>query len=127
MKTRKLAMAAAVSAVLSVSIAGGVHAETATEISKPGGAMGMGKVSPNQAKSNQFWWPDQLDLTPLRDHDSRSNPLGKDFDYAEAIKERRRCDVRSSRRVRCCHSARPGGIHHQPVDALQRWNDASGI
>jgi catalase-peroxidase len=47
----------------------------------------MGKVSPNEAKSNQFWWPDQLDLTPLRDHDSRSNPLGDDFDYAEAIKE----------------------------------------
>ena len=87
MKTRKLAMAAAVSAVLSVSLAGGVHAETATEITKPGGAMGMGKVSPSQAKSNQFWWPDQLDLTPLRDHDTRSNPLGEDFDYAKAISE----------------------------------------
>ncbi len=35
-----------------------------------------------QAKTNQFWWPDQLDLSPLRDHDSRSNPLGADFDYA---------------------------------------------
>jgi catalase-peroxidase len=34
-----------------------------------------------QAQSNQFWWPDQLDLTPLRDHDSRSNPLGADFNY----------------------------------------------
>ena len=49
--------------------------------------MGMGKVSPSQAKSNQFWWPDQLDLTPLRDHDTRSNPLGEDFDYAKAISE----------------------------------------
>ena len=87
MKTRKLAMAAAVSAVLSVSLAGGVHAETATEMSKPSGAMGMGKVSPSQAKSNQFWWPDQLDLTPLRDHDSRSSPLGEEFDYAKAISE----------------------------------------
>ncbi len=87
MKTRKLVMAAAVSAVLSVSTAGGALAETATEISKPSGAMGMGKVSPNQAKSNQFWWPDQLDLTPLRDHDSRSNPIGDDFDYAEVISQ----------------------------------------
>jgi catalase-peroxidase len=87
MKTRKLAMAAAVSAVLSISMAGSVQAETATEISKPGGAMGMGKVSPSQAKSNQFWWPDQLDLSPLRDHDARSNPLGEDFDYAKAISE----------------------------------------
>jgi catalase-peroxidase len=33
-------------------------------------------------KSNQFWWPDQLDLSPLRAHDVSSNPLGADFDYA---------------------------------------------
>ncbi len=36
-------------------------------------------------RSNQFWWPDQLDLSPLRDHDARSNPLGEDFDYAAAF------------------------------------------
>ena len=36
-------------------------------------------------KSNQFWWPDQLDLTPLRQHGSESNPLGEDFDYGEAF------------------------------------------
>ena len=33
-------------------------------------------------KSNQFWWPDQLDLSPLRAHSVTSNPLGADFDYA---------------------------------------------
>ncbi len=38
-----------------------------------------------QAKSTQFWWPDQLDLSPLRDHDSISNPYGDDFDYAKAF------------------------------------------
>jgi len=37
------------------------------------------------AKPNSFWWPDQLDLTPLRDHDASSNPYGDDFDYAEAF------------------------------------------
>jgi catalase-peroxidase len=31
---------------------------------------------------NKFWWPDQLDLSVLRAHDARSNPLGEDFDYA---------------------------------------------
>ena len=36
-----------------------------------------------QAKTNSFWWPDQLDLSPLRDHDIRSNPLGETFSYAE--------------------------------------------
>lgn len=40
-----------------------------------------------RAKTNQFWWPDQLDLSVLRDHDARSNPLGTDFDYAKAFSE----------------------------------------
>ena len=39
-----------------------------------------------EAKSNQFWWPEQLDLSPLRDHGAESNPLGEDFNYAEAFK-----------------------------------------
>ncbi|MDT8439973.1 MAG: peroxidase family protein, partial [Wenzhouxiangellaceae bacterium] len=38
-----------------------------------------------QAKSNQFWWPEQLDLGPLRDQDPASNPYGADFDYAAAF------------------------------------------
>jgi len=36
-----------------------------------------------EAKSNQFWWPDQINLQPLRDHSAASNPLGDDFNYAE--------------------------------------------
>ncbi len=35
------------------------------------------------AKPNQFWWPEQLDLRPLRQHAAESNPLGEDFNYAE--------------------------------------------
>ncbi len=38
-----------------------------------------------EAKSNQFWWPERLDLSPLRAHSPQSNPLGADFDYAEAF------------------------------------------
>ncbi|NND82936.1 MAG: catalase/peroxidase HPI [Gammaproteobacteria bacterium] len=34
------------------------------------------------AKSNLFWWPEQLDLSPLRAHDADSNPYGAEFDYA---------------------------------------------
>ena len=37
------------------------------------------------AKPNQFWWPDQLDLTPLRSRAAESNPLGESFDYAKAF------------------------------------------
>ncbi|MDH4108736.1 MAG: catalase/peroxidase HPI [Gammaproteobacteria bacterium] len=38
-----------------------------------------------EAKSNQFWWPEQVDLSPLRQHGAESNPMGADFDYAEAF------------------------------------------
>jgi catalase-peroxidase len=34
---------------------------------------------------NQYWWPDQLDLTPLRQHGAQSNPMDKQFDYAKAF------------------------------------------
>jgi catalase-peroxidase len=37
-------------------------------------------------RPNQFWWPDQLDLSPLREHAAESNPLGADFNYAKAFK-----------------------------------------
>ena len=41
--------------------------------------------APGAPKPNQFWWPEQLDLSVLRQHDARSNPLGADFDYAKAF------------------------------------------
>ncbi|ESP92204.1 catalase/peroxidase HPI [Pseudoalteromonas luteoviolacea] len=34
-----------------------------------------------QIKTNQFWWPEQLDLSPLRQHGVKSNPYGENFDY----------------------------------------------
>jgi catalase-peroxidase len=36
------------------------------------------------AKSNQFWWPANINLAPLRDHGVESDPMG-DFDYAAAF------------------------------------------
>ena len=36
-------------------------------------------------KPKQFWWPDQLDLAPLRQHAVESNPQGAQFDYAKAF------------------------------------------
>jgi catalase-peroxidase len=33
--------------------------------------------------SNQFWWPEKLDLGPLRQHASESSPMDKDFNYAK--------------------------------------------
>ena len=31
--------------------------------------------------SNKDWWPDQLNLSILHQHDRKSNPMGEDFDY----------------------------------------------
>ncbi|HMA11146.1 MAG TPA: catalase/peroxidase HPI [Steroidobacteraceae bacterium] len=35
--------------------------------------------------TNRFWWPEQIDLSPLRQQNPASNPLGADFDYAKAF------------------------------------------
>lgn len=35
--------------------------------------------------SNQFWWPELINLAPLRQHAAESNPLGEKFDYARAF------------------------------------------
>ena len=37
------------------------------------------------ATSNQFWWPDKLNLDQLRAHDASSNPYGDDFNYTKAF------------------------------------------
>ncbi len=42
-------------------------------------------MNKGEAKANQFWWPELLNLEPLRSHDPRSNPYGDDFDYARAF------------------------------------------
>lgn len=36
-----------------------------------------------EAKTNQFWWPEQLNLSPLRQHGTESNPYGEQFNYAQ--------------------------------------------
>nr|WP_245961561.1 catalase/peroxidase HPI [Thalassotalea euphylliae] len=42
-------------------------------------------ASVGEAKTNQFWWPEQLNLAPLRQHSPESNPYGADFNYAKAF------------------------------------------
>jgi len=36
--------------------------------------------------SNRDWWPETLNLQPLRQHAAESDPMGHDFNYAEAFK-----------------------------------------
>ena len=37
-------------------------------------------------KSVMDWWPNALNLDILHQHDTKTNPLGKDFDYREVLK-----------------------------------------
>ncbi len=39
------------------------------------------------ARANRDWWPNQLNLGILHQHAPASNPLGDDFDYAEAFQQ----------------------------------------
>ncbi|HWK52359.1 MAG TPA: peroxidase family protein, partial [Steroidobacter sp.] len=37
------------------------------------------------APNNDYWWPNRLNLTSLRQSESSANPLGAGFDYANAF------------------------------------------
>jgi catalase-peroxidase len=41
----------------------------------------MSKSEKTAVVDNNFWWPNRLDLEPLRKNDVASNPLGEKFDY----------------------------------------------
>jgi catalase-peroxidase len=43
-------------------------------------------LKPHQPRSNQDWWPNQLDLQVLHQHSPGSNPMGEGFNYAEELK-----------------------------------------
>ena len=47
---------------------------------------GAEKKAAGGGTSNRDWWPNELKLNVLRQNAAKSNPLGKDFDYAEAFK-----------------------------------------
>jgi catalase-peroxidase len=41
----------------------------------------------NNASANTSWWPNALNLDILHQHDSKTNPLGEDFNYAEEFQK----------------------------------------
>ena len=45
-----------------------------------------GLTTTNQGNTNRDWWPNQLDISILRQNSSLSNPMGEAFNYAEAFK-----------------------------------------
>lgn len=47
---------------------------------------GTTKQTSGQGVKNRDWWPNELKLNILRQNAAKSNPMGDDFDYAEAFK-----------------------------------------
>lgn len=45
-----------------------------------------GKIPTGKGTKNRDWWPNQLNLSVLHQHTSVSDPMDKEFDYAEAFK-----------------------------------------
>jgi len=60
---------------------------SAEKIQKSGGCPIMGGVAPaGGGQRNKDWWPEMLNLNVLRQHSALSNPMGTDYNYAEAFK-----------------------------------------
>ena len=46
-----------------------------------------GNTTNNTGTTNQDWWPNQLNLNILRQHDQKSNPMGSDFNYSHSFEQ----------------------------------------
>lgn len=54
---------------------------------KDKGMAGAEQFAEGEPKPISFWWPERLDLSPLRQHSPESNPYGEKFDYAREFKK----------------------------------------
>jgi len=77
MTTRALSLIAALAAAVSpLALSAPAHAEAAHS------AADYAPAPAGKVMTNQDWWPERLDLRPLRQQGAESNPMGDGFDYA---------------------------------------------
>ena len=50
-------------------------------------AHGSSEQHTNSARSNRDWWPEQINLSILHQHDKKSDPMNEGFDYREEFKK----------------------------------------
>lgn len=67
-----------------------------------------GKSNSEKVIRNNNWWPNQLRLNVLRQHDSKSNPLGNSFQYAQAFNS---LDLQAVK----------ADLHHLMTDSQEWW------
>lgn len=81
MKITKAALVAAFTLATSTAV-------SASPLGSPGGYHhGYQKSPARSPMASPYWWPETLDLRPLRQHAEKSSPVADDFDYAEAFAE----------------------------------------
>ena len=81
MKITKAALVAAFTLATSTAV-------SASPLGQPGGYHhGYQKSPARSPMASPYWWPETLDLRPLRQHAEKSSPVADDFDYAEAFAE----------------------------------------
>ena len=73
MKQKSLSLIAVLATASSLALASPALAKPVAEATYDG---------PAKVMTNQDWWPERLDLRPLRQHAAESNPMGDSFDYA---------------------------------------------
>lgn len=77
--------------------------------------------------TNRDWWPKQLNLKILHQHSSLSNPMGPDFDYAQAYKSLNYEAVKQDLRVLMTESQEwwPADFgHYGPLFIRMAWHSA---
>ncbi|MFP4183973.1 MAG: catalase/peroxidase HPI [Halorhodospira sp.] len=57
------------------------------EQKKAGGCPVMHGAMTQVGQSNMDWWPNALNLEILHQHDAKTNPMGEDFNYREAVRK----------------------------------------
>ncbi|WP_136480885.1 catalase/peroxidase HPI [Cognatitamlana onchidii] len=62
-----------------------MHNSNSNDISKCPFMSGTQKETAGGGTKNRDWWPNELKLNILRQHDKKSNPMVEDFDYARAF------------------------------------------
>jgi catalase-peroxidase len=45
------------------------------------------EMTSEKGRTNKDWWPNQLDLSVLRQNSNMSNPMGEDFDYRKSFSD----------------------------------------
>jgi catalase-peroxidase len=77
--------------------------------------------------TNRDWWPNQLRLDILHQHSSKSDPMGKDFEYAKEFKNLDLAAVKKDLRERMTRSQDwwPADFgHYGPLFVRMAWHSA---